>query len=116
MSERKKHTKKARAREKKVYHRRSREEFEEEDEEFEEEEEEEEITQNTNPALLPIIQNAPKTPTPPHRASCAPWATVGTRFTFVAAQCVRGTNVFNTSLIVVVVLYVPWYLVPRKCV
>ena len=108
MSERKKHTKKARAREKKAYHRRSREEFEEEDEEFEEEEEEEEeeeITQNTNPnknTLLPIIQNAPKTPTPPHRASCAPWATVGTRFTFVAAQCVRGTNVFNTSLIVVV--------------
>tara|TARA_B100000519_G_scaffold190597_1_gene190222 strand:+ start:1215 stop:1568 length:354 start_codon:yes stop_codon:yes gene_type:complete len=112
MSERKKHTKKARAREKKAsYHRRSREEFEEEDEEFEEEEEEEEeeeITQNQIliGTLLPIIQNAPKTPTPPHRASCAPWATVGTRFTFVAAQCVRGTNVFNTSLIVVVVVVV----------
>ena len=51
--------------------------------------------------FVPIIQNAPKTPTPPHRASCALVATVGTRLTFVAAQCVRGTkNVFNTSLIV----------------
>ena len=99
MSERKKHTKKARAREKKAsYHRRSREEFEEEDEEFEEEEEEEEITQNQ--PNKNTLTNHPKRPEDPDAApprQLRAVATVGTRFTFVAAQCVRGTNVFNTS-------------------
>ena len=83
MSERKKHTKKARAREKKAYHRRSREEFEEEDEEFEEdeeeeEEEEEEITQNTNPNKN-TLTNHPKRPEDPDAAPPRQLRAVGDR-------------------------------------
>ena len=74
MSERKKHTKKARAREKKAYHRRSREEFEEE----EEEEEEEEITQNTNPNKN-TLTNHPKRPEDPDAAPPRQLRAVGDR-------------------------------------
>ena len=72
MSERKKHTKKARAREKKAYHRRSREEFEEE------EEEEEEITQNTNPNKN-TLTNHPKRPEDPDAAPPRQLRAVGDR-------------------------------------
>ena len=52
---------------------------------------------------VPIIQNAVKTPTPPHCASFIADAVVGTISTFVEDQCARGMNVFNISLICVVV-------------
>jgi hypothetical protein len=46
----------------------------------------------------PIIQNAVKTPTPPHCANCFTFATVGTMSTFDAAQCWRGMKDLSTSL------------------
>ena len=50
---------------------------------------------------VPIIQNAVKTPTPPHCASFIADAVVGTISTFAEDQCARGMNVFNISLICV---------------
>lgn len=49
----------------------------------------------------PIIQNAVKTPTPPHCANCFTFATVGTISTFDAAQCWRGMKDLSTSLMCV---------------
>ena len=46
----------------------------------------------------PIIQNAVKTPTPPHCAKDFTVATVGTISTFDAAQCWRGMKDLSTSL------------------
>ena len=57
----------------------------------------------SNDDHVPIIQNAVKTPTPPHCASFIADAVVGTISTFVEDQCARGMNVFNISLICVVV-------------
>jgi len=53
----------------------------------------------SNDDHVPIIQNAVKTPTPPHCASFIADAVVGTISTFVEDQCARGMNVFNISLI-----------------
>jgi len=50
----------------------------------------------------PIIQNAVKTPTPPHCANCCTFATVGTMSTFDAAQCWRGMKDLSTSLMCIV--------------
>ena len=50
----------------------------------------------------PIIQNAVKTPTPPHCANCFTFATVGTMSTFDAAQCWRGMKDLSTSLMCIV--------------
>ena len=55
----------------------------------------------SNDDHVPIIQNAVKTPTPPHCASFIADAVVGTISTFVEDQCARGMNVFNISLICV---------------
>ena len=56
-------------------------------------------TYSNNDDRVPIIQNAVKTPTPPHCASFIADAVVGTISTFVEDQCARGMNVFNISLI-----------------
>ena len=55
----------------------------------------------SNDDHVPIIQNAVKTPTPPHCASFIADAVVGTISTFAEDQCARGMNVFNISLICV---------------
>ena len=62
------------------------------------------LARNTysNDDHVPIIQNAVKTPTPPHCASFIADAVVGTISTFAEDQCARGMNVFNISLIFVV--------------
>lgn len=49
----------------------------------------------------PIIQNAVKTPTPPHCAKDFTVATVGTISTFDAAQCCLGMKDLSTSLMCV---------------
>jgi len=49
----------------------------------------------------PIIQNAVKTPTPPHWTNCLTLATVGTTSTFDAAQCCLGMKDLSTSLMCV---------------
>ena len=56
----------------------------------------------SNDDHVPIIQNAVKTPIPPHCASFIADAVVGTISTFAEDQCARGMNVFNISLIFVV--------------
>ena len=56
-------------------------------------------TYSNNDDRVPIIQNAVKTPTPPHCASFIADAVVGTISTFVEDQCARGMNVFTISLI-----------------
>ena len=53
----------------------------------------------SNDDHVPIIQNAVKTPIPPHCASFIADAVVGTISTFAEDQCARGMNVFNISLI-----------------
>ena len=58
-------------------------------------------TYSNNDDRVPIIQNAVKTPTPPHCASFIADAVVGTISTFAEDQCARGMNVFNISLICV---------------
>jgi len=63
----------------------------------------------------PIIQNAVKTPTPPHCANCFTFATVGTMSTFDAAQCWRGMKDLSTSLMCVSFVYLIRVILRLSC-